>query len=43
MDVKLATVVDELNWFTFRGKHAGAARWTSEGWGYGFFEHMFER
>ena len=27
------------SWFTFRGKHAGAY-WP---WGYGFFEHMFER
>jgi hypothetical protein len=42
MDMKLATVVDELNRFTFRGKHASARR---AGWilGYGFFEHMFER
>jgi hypothetical protein len=41
MDMKLAAVVDELDWFTFWGKYAGAGRhlalWSD------FFEHMFER
>jgi hypothetical protein len=42
MDMKLATVIDELNWFTFGGKYPGANRAWDYG-SYGFFEHMFER
>jgi hypothetical protein len=37
--MKLAAVIDELDWFTFWGKYAGSA-WD---WDYRFFEHMFER